>query len=236
MMRPPDSLTIEEAAELTGLRPQLLHHAVYQKQLAVLPERLKPGDRLLLARADVLAWTEARAEKRARRERLRAEKEALQEKRREARATQGPGPGTNAGCQRHSAEWAELLKKTREERQLTITEVGRRAQTCQSYISRMEALGEIPRRDKVLAVARALEADPNTFLLICGYAPEETTHLAQLLNSLAQLPPAEQMQMAEVTEVYVRCPLPRRQEFLDLVRCWWRESPRGEAGGHKLAV
>lgn len=233
-MAPTDCLTIDEASELLGLPPQRLHNAIHQKLLPI-EKRARVGEgrreRVLVSRADLLAWADAREAKRARTQQAREEKQALQEQKRQARASRDskPGPGTNAGCQRHSAEWGELLKKTRERLHLTITEVGRRAQTCQSYISRMEGLGEIPRRDKVIAVAKALEADPNMFLLICGYAPEDSTQLAQLLHSLSLLAPVEQMQVMEVTNVYVGCPLPQRQEFLDLVR-WWRETPEAERG------
>jgi len=224
-----DCLTIDEAAALLGLSPQIFHNAIFHKLLPVTKARVGEGkrERVLVSRADLLAWARARDEKRARQQQARAEKE----QKRQARAARKPnsGPGTNAGCQRHSSEWGELLKETRERLRLTITEVGRRARTCQSYISRMEGLGEIPRRDKVIAVAHALEADPNIFLLICGYAPEDSTQLAKLLQSLSLLPPLEQMQVLEVTNVYVGCPLPQRQDFLELVR-WWHQAPEAERG------
>jgi len=74
----------------------------------------------------------------------------------------------------------------------------------------MEALGEVPRREKVLAVARALQADPNPFLVVCGYAPEETTQLVQL----AQLEPEEQRLALALLRAWREAPESARRQWL----------------------
>lgn len=214
----PDFLTIPEAATWVGLHPQSLHNAIYNGVLPV--HRPSPGtgrrNRVLLLKADVQAWMDARAERRARQEQVRQERHIRNAEKRLAAATREPGPGTNAGCQRHSVQWGELLRTTRERLSLTIAEVGRQAGICQSYVSRMESLGEIPRREKVVAIAGALQVEPSVLLVLCGYAPEPTTPLARLLHSLLTLPPGEQTQAAEVTEAYLQGSQRQRQEFLAL--------------------
>ena len=74
----------------------------------------------------------------------------------------------------------------------------------------MEAFGEVPRREKVLAVARALGVDPNPFLVICGYAPEETEQLAQLVK----LQPEEQRLALALLSAWREAPESARRQWL----------------------
>lgn len=212
----PECLTVNEAAALLGLKPQIIWNGIHRNALPV--DRLKSEDgreRVVIAKDDLLAWVAARERKvvqRAQRQHAREQKES----RRQSRAPRDPSkprPGTKARCHRHSSEWGELLKRTRENLGLSISEVGRRADTCQSYVSRMEGLGEIPRREKVLAITRALDADPNPFLVVCGYAPEETTQLAQLVQSLSALQPEEQNQALSLLRAWREAPESERRQW-----------------------
>lgn len=202
-----DDLTIDEAAALTGVGLSVIKNAIARKLLAIQPHRLKQAGRkskALIAKGDLLAWLAAREASRAQRLELRELSRSLQDaraQRRQAREARDPAlrPGTKSRCGRRSAAWGELLRSTRESRGLSITELGRRAEICQSYVSRMEGLGEIPRRDKVLALARVLGLDPEPFFLLCGYSATELTPVAQItqsLLSLLSLPPDEQAQAA----------------------------------------
>lgn len=209
-----DCLTVNEAASLLGLKPQIVWNGIHRKALPVQPDRLVAADgreRVVVAREDLLAWMATRAEKLAQRDQKRQARTQPRPRRpRPPRDPSQPRPGSKARCHHHSAEWAELLKKTRESQGLSISEVGRRAQTCQSYVSRMEALGEVPRREKVLAVSRALQVDPNPFLVACGYAPEETTQLAQL----AQLEPEEQKLALVLLRAWREAPESARRQWV----------------------
>ena len=231
----PDCLTIEEAAAYAGVPPHSIRSSIYTKALRILPERVSNPTgigrkRVLIAKADLLAWMAEREQKQAlqkverERERSRAERRAAQ---RAAQDPARPRPGSKARCNRRLAEFGELLKRTREQLDLSISEVARRADTCQSYVSRMESLGEVPRREKVLAIAQALGVDPNPFLLVCGYAPEKDSHLGDLLAELTRLQPQEQALAWELAATYVRGSGPERSSLLSFVR-WWRQAPESE--------
>lgn len=206
MTRGLDDLTIDQVIALTGLSLTIIRNAIVRKALPLQPHRLKQVGRkskALIARADLEAWLAARevsqAQRQAISEQHRARLEA-REQRRQVRAARDPAlrPGTKSRCGRRSQAWGELLRATRESRRWTITELGRRAQVCQSYVSRMEGLGEIPRRDKVLALALALEVDPDPFFFLCGYSPTEYTPVVQLTQSMLSLRPDEQTQAVEL--------------------------------------
>lgn len=213
MTKGADELTIDEAAALTGLGLSVIKNAIARKLLTLQPHRLKQAGRkskALISRSDLQAWLASReanqAERQEVQERSRALREA-REQRRQARPARDPAqrPGTNARCSRRSAAWGESLRAARERLCLTITELARRVDVCQSYVSRMEGLGEIPRRDKVLSLARALEVEPEPFFVLCGYATE-LTPVVQIAQSLLALPPDEQAQAAALFRQWREAP------------------------------
>lgn len=68
--------------------------------------------------------------------------------------------------------WAKFVKMTRKSQGFTLRKLADLAGIDASYVTLIERDGYIPRRDKVLAIAKALNADIDRALLEAGYAPE----------------------------------------------------------------
>ena len=75
----------------------------------------------------------------------------------------------------NNQEWAKYIKMQRKRQGLTLRCLADRAGVDPSYVTLIERDGYIPRRDKVLALAKALECDVDRTLLEAGYAPATIT-------------------------------------------------------------
>jgi len=82
-------------------------------------------------------------------------------------------------------EWGAYVKRNRQTRQLTRWKLAQQAEIDPSYVTLIENSGYVPRRDKVIGIARALRIDLDLTLLNAGYAPE-TIPLKDLLERLEQ--------------------------------------------------
>lgn len=71
-----------------------------------------------------------------------------------------------------SSTWAKVLKYHRCRLNLTSKKLAQKAGIDPSYITLMERGGHIPRREKVIALARAMEMDADALLLAAGYVPD----------------------------------------------------------------
>lgn len=69
-------------------------------------------------------------------------------------------------------DWANYVKDRRKARQLTRRKLAELAKIDPSYVTLIERDGYVPRKDKVLEIARAIQADVDRTLLVAGYAPE----------------------------------------------------------------
>lgn len=79
--------------------------------------------------------------------------------------------------------WATYVKEKRKARHLTRRKLAELAKIDPSYVTLIERDGYVPRKDKVLELARALEVDVDHTLLVAGYAPEKVS-LKDLLDRL----------------------------------------------------
>ncbi|NDD28315.1 MAG: XRE family transcriptional regulator [Proteobacteria bacterium] len=79
--------------------------------------------------------------------------------------------------------WATYVKEKRKTRHLTRRKLAELAKIDPSYVTLIERDGYVPRKDKVLELARALEVDVDHTLLVAGYAPEKVS-LKDLLDRL----------------------------------------------------
>jgi len=82
--------------------------------------------------------------------------------------------------------WANYVRDKRKAKHLTRRKLAELAKIDPSYVTLIERDGYVPRKDKVLELARALEADVDHTLLVAGYAPERVS-LKDLLERLETL-------------------------------------------------
>lgn len=75
----------------------------------------------------------------------------------------------NSSCR---PEWGACVKQRRERLSLTRHDLAMCAYIDASYITLIERDGYVPRRDKVISLARAMNSDVDEVLLTAGYAPE----------------------------------------------------------------
>ncbi|MDQ7826288.1 MAG: helix-turn-helix transcriptional regulator [Candidatus Eremiobacteraeota bacterium] len=118
--------------------------------------------------------------------------------------------------------WANYIKEKRRLKHLTRRKLAELAKIDPSYVTLIERDGYIPRRDKVLEIAKALEVENNQILLMAGYAPEgiqvkeflqkidsmkfEQTfdeEMLLVLKEISALPPKEQKKVAQMITAYV---------------------------------
>ena len=119
--------------------------------------------------------------------------------------------------------WANYVKDKRKARGLTRRKLAELAKIDPSYVTLIERDGYVPRKDKVLEIAKAVEADLDHTLLVAGYAPEripvrdllerlETFKAEKILDKelrasireLFDLSGAEQKKVAEMLNAYVK--------------------------------
>jgi transcriptional regulator with XRE-family HTH domain len=105
---------------------------------------------------------------------------------------------------------------------LTRRKLAELAKIDPSYVTLIERDGYVPRKDKVLEIAKALEVDANQILLMAGYAPEgipakeflqkiESIRLEEsfddemliVLKQISTLSPKEQKKVAQMITAYV---------------------------------
>jgi transcriptional regulator with XRE-family HTH domain len=118
--------------------------------------------------------------------------------------------------------WANFVKEKRKMKHLTRRKLAELAKIDPSYVTLIERDGYIPRRDKVLEMAKALDLDHNQILLMAGYAPEGIQpkeflqkiesikleesfddEMLQVLKEISALQPREQREVAKMIIAYV---------------------------------
>lgn len=72
----------------------------------------------------------------------------------------------------HNPKWANYIRMNRKSQDLTLRQLAEMANIDASYLTLIERDGYVPRRDKVLAISKALGLDSDRSLLEAGYAPE----------------------------------------------------------------
>lgn len=82
--------------------------------------------------------------------------------------------------------WANYIRRARNFHGLANHELAARAGIDPSYITLIERDGYVPRRDKVLVLAKALGLQTQEALLIAGYAPTDIA-VNDLLAALAEV-------------------------------------------------
>ncbi len=121
-----------------------------------------------------------------------------------------------------SLQWANFVKMHRKRQGLTLRQLGHLAGIDGSYVTLIERDGVVPRKDKVLALARALGVNEDHMLLEAGYAPESITgtailgrqdpefsegtlipDLSNTMRELYSLNQAQQQKVAELLSAYV---------------------------------
>jgi transcriptional regulator with XRE-family HTH domain len=119
--------------------------------------------------------------------------------------------------------WANYVKDKRKARGLTRRKLAELAGIDPSYVTLIERDGYVPRKDKVLEIARSLEAEVDHTLLVAGYAPEkipvkdlldrlETFKAERVLDKelrasireLFDLTTAQQKKVSEMLTAYVK--------------------------------
>ena len=118
--------------------------------------------------------------------------------------------------------WANYVRDRRKARQLTRRKLAEMAKIDPSYVTLIERDGYVPRKDKVLEIARAIQADADHTLLVAGYAPERIPvrelldrietfkadkclekELRSSIRELFALTAGEQRKVAEMLNAYV---------------------------------
>jgi transcriptional regulator with XRE-family HTH domain len=118
--------------------------------------------------------------------------------------------------------WANYVRDRRKARQLTRRKLAEMAKIDPSYVTLIERDGYVPRKDKVLEIARAIQADADHTLLVAGYAPERIPvrelldrienfkadkllekELRSSIRELFSLNVGEQRKVAEMLSAYV---------------------------------
>lgn len=119
--------------------------------------------------------------------------------------------------------WANYVRDRRKARQLTRRKLAELAKIDPSYVTLIERDGYVPRKDKVLEIAKAIQADVDRTLLIAGYAPEKIPvkdllekiesykadkmlekELRVAIRELFNLTPGQQKKVAEMLNAYVK--------------------------------
>ncbi|MBI3929305.1 MAG: helix-turn-helix transcriptional regulator [Armatimonadetes bacterium] len=119
--------------------------------------------------------------------------------------------------------WANYVRDRRKARQLTRRKLAELAKIDPSYVTLIERDGYVPRKDKVLEIAKAIQADVDRTLLVAGYAPEKIPikellekidyikadkmlekELRGSIRELFNLTPGQQKKVAEMLNAYVK--------------------------------
>ena len=119
--------------------------------------------------------------------------------------------------------WANYVRDRRKARQLTRRKLAELAKIDPSYVTLIERDGYVPRKDKVLEIAKAIQADVDRTLLVAGYAPEKIPvkdllekiesykadkmlekELRVAIRELFNLTAGQQKKVAEMLNAYVK--------------------------------
>ena len=119
--------------------------------------------------------------------------------------------------------WANYVRDRRKARQMTRRKLAELAKIDPSYVTLIERDGYVPRRDKVLEIAKALQAEVDRTLLVAGFAPEKIAvkdllekiesykadrllekPLRLAIRELFNLTPGQQRKVAEMLNAYVK--------------------------------
>ncbi|MBQ7568409.1 helix-turn-helix transcriptional regulator [bacterium] len=122
----------------------------------------------------------------------------------------------------HNPAWGSYVRMGRKKQGMTLRQVAAIAGIDASYITLIERDGYIPKRDKVIALAKSLDLDVDRALLEAGYAPEgiaistilskntlETTEdilipeLSKCLRELISLSSVQQRKVADFLNSFV---------------------------------
>ncbi|MDO5297570.1 MAG: helix-turn-helix transcriptional regulator [bacterium] len=119
----------------------------------------------------------------------------------------------------NSKTWSEVIKFHRHRLHLTSRSLAQKAGIDPSYITLMERDGHIPSREKVVALAHALQIEPSALLLAAGYSPDMPDsgisnrtvssycalipELRQCLRELVGLPKKQQREAAKMLHSYL---------------------------------
>lgn len=79
--------------------------------------------------------------------------------------------------------WANYIKEKRKGKHLTRRKLAELSKVDPSYLTLIERDGFVPRKDKVIRLARILEVDTDECLLTSGYAPSKI-HVTEFLERL----------------------------------------------------
>lgn len=88
----------------------------------------------------------------------------------------------------HNQLWSALVVALRQKNKLTARQVAETAGIDPSYVTKIEREGLVPRRDKVEALAKALNAEADGLLIAAGYAPKSLSQRSLDCASLNELP------------------------------------------------
>lgn len=127
--------------------------------------------------------------------------------------------------------WADFVSQNRKSQGMTRRKLAETAGIDPSYITLIEKNGVIPRKDKVIRLAEALNQDTDAALLLAGYAPKNLQpeavksdnpafgsndsaqrqeelqwlhpELRVCMNQLAKLPDTAQRTAADLLKVFV---------------------------------
>lgn len=119
--------------------------------------------------------------------------------------------------------WANYVKEKRKVKHLTRRKLAEMAKVDPSYLTLIERDGFVPRRDKVIRLARALDCDTDECLLTAGYAPQKVQvteflerlerykddrdmdeDLKRALREIRTFPAEEQKKVAQMITAYLQ--------------------------------
>lgn len=146
----------------------------------------------------------------------------------------------------HNLEWAAFVRASRKKLGYNLRKLAFLSGIDSSYVTLIERDGYVPRRDKVIAIARALEVDTDRALLEAGYAPEGipistilgksrldtaqdalVPELSKCLHELIALTSAQQRKAAEFLNSFIftlRYREREKQQFMRISRRRVREA------------
>ncbi len=119
--------------------------------------------------------------------------------------------------------WANYIKEKRKKKRLTRRKLAELAEVDPSYLTLIERDGFVPRKDKVVKLAKALECDIDECLLTAGYAPQKVQvtefmerlerykddrdmdeDLKKVIREIRAFPTEEQKKVAQMISAYLQ--------------------------------
>lgn len=131
--------------------------------------------------------------------------------------------------------WANYVKEKRKAKHLTRRKLAELAKIDPSYVTLIERDGYVPRKDKVLELAKALEVDVDHTLLVAGYAPEKVS-LKDLLDRLEAIHAEKSMdrELRSALREVVHLPKEKQKELGQMIMVHLHPSQE-QAGRSKKA-